>query len=76
TIMTLASLGGAWWPIEIVPQWMQQLALALPTGWAMRGFQNIITRGLTLNAILLEVGVLIGFGLLFLTVGVWRFKYE
>lgn len=76
SIMALASLGGAWWPVEIVPQWMQSLALALPTGWAMRGFHAIITRGLNLSAILLEVGVLIGFGVLFLAVGVWRFKYE
>ena len=76
SIMALASLGGAWWPVEIVPQWMQQIALVLPTGWAMRGFHDIITRGLDLNAILLEVGVLTGFGLLFLVVGVWRFKYE
>jgi ABC-2 type transport system permease protein len=76
SIMALASLGGAWWPIEIVPQWMQSLALGLPTGWAMRGFHDIITRGLDLNAILLEMGVLLGFGLLFLVVGVLRFKYE
>ena len=76
SIMALASLGGAWWPIEIVPPWMQSLALALPTGWAMRGFHAIITRGLGLSAILLEVGVLVGFGVLFLAVGVWRFKYE
>ena len=76
SIMALASLGGAWWPIEIVPQWMQQIALALPTGWAMHGFHDIITRGLDFNAILLEAGVLVGFGLLFLMVGVWRFKYE
>jgi len=76
SIMALASLGGAWWPIEIVPQWMQSVALALPTGWAMRGFHDIITRGLGLDAILLEVSVLVGFGLLFLVVGVWRFRYE
>jgi ABC-2 type transport system permease protein len=75
-IMALASLGGAWWPIEIVPQWMQSVALVLPTGWAMRGFHDVITRGLDLNAIWLEVGVLAGFGLLFLAVGAARFKYE
>ncbi|GAB4580540.1 MAG: hypothetical protein Fur0022_32820 [Anaerolineales bacterium] len=75
-IMGLASLGGAWWPIEIVPQWMQSIALALPTGWAMRGFHDIITRGLDLSAILLEAGVLAAFGVVFLVVGVWRFKYE
>ncbi len=76
SIMALASLGGAWWPIEIVPEWMGNLALALPTGWAMRGFHDIITRGLDTAAIMPEVGVLFGFGALFLAVGVWRFRYE
>ncbi len=76
SIMALASLGGAWWPIEITPDWMQQLSLAFPTGWAMRGFHDIITRGLGLSAIMLEVGVLVSFGLLFLAVGIWRFRYE
>jgi len=75
-MMSLASLGGAWWPIEIVPSWMQSLALALPTGWAMRGFHDIITRGLGLSAILLEASVLVAFAAAFLVIGIWRFKYE
>lgn len=75
-IMPLAGLGGAMWPIEIVPAWMQQLALFLPSGWAMRGFHDIITRGLGLQDILLEAAVLLAFGITFLAIGVWRFKYE
>jgi ABC-2 type transport system permease protein len=76
SIMALASLGGAWWPIEIVPGWMQSLALALPTGWAMRGFQDIITRGLGLPEVALEAVVLVGFSALFFAIGIWRFKFE
>jgi ABC-2 type transport system permease protein len=75
-IMPLAGLGGAMWPIEIVPAWMQQLALFLPSGWAMRGFHDIVTRGLGLQDILLEAAVLMAFGVGFLVIGVWRFKYE
>jgi len=75
-VMAMSALGGAWWPIEIVPATMQKFALTFPTGWAMRGFQDIITRGLALNDILLEAGVLACFGLVFLGVGIWRFRYE
>jgi ABC-2 type transport system permease protein len=75
-VMALASLGGAWWSIEIVPSWMKSVALALPTGWAMRGFQDIVTRGLSLDAIFLEAVVLIGFAALFLVIGIWQFDYE
>ncbi|MCL5429273.1 MAG: ABC transporter permease [Chloroflexi bacterium] len=75
-IMPLAGLGGAMWPLEIVPQWMQQLAVFLPSGLAMRGFHDLITRGLGLQDVLLEAGALVAFGVVFLAVGAWRFKYE
>jgi ABC-2 type transport system permease protein len=75
-IIPLSGIGGAMWPIEIVPPFMQQAALYVPTGWAMRGFHDIVTRGLGLEEILLEAGVLVLFGIAFLAIGVWRFKYE
>ena len=40
--MTLAALGGAWWPIEITPDWMQTLAMFLPTGWAMDALHKLV----------------------------------
>lgn len=75
-ILPMAGLGGAMWPIEIVPDFMQKIALWLPTGWAMRGFQDIIVRGFGLADVLPEAGMLMLFGVLFLSIGVWRFKYE
>ncbi len=76
TVMALAALGGAWWPIEIVPSWMQTLAQALPTYWGMQGFQDIVVRGLGLEAVVPEVLALLGFGAAFLALGLWRFRWE
>ena len=45
TTMVLAALGGCWWPIEITPEWMQSLALALPTGWTMDALHKLVTFG-------------------------------
>jgi hypothetical protein len=42
TTMMLAALGGAWWPIEITPAWMQQLGSLLPTGWAMNAIHRLV----------------------------------
>jgi ABC-type multidrug transport system permease subunit len=39
----LAALGGCWWPIEITPDWMQRLALFLPTGWAMDALHKLVS---------------------------------
>lgn len=43
--MALAALGGCWWPIEITPDWMQSLAMLLPTGWAMDALHRMISFG-------------------------------
>jgi ABC-2 type transport system permease protein len=43
--MALAALGGCWWPIEITPQWMQRLALTLPTGWCMDALHRLVNFG-------------------------------
>ena len=43
--MTLASLGGCWWPIEITPEWMQTLAACLPTGWTMDALHKLVNFG-------------------------------
>ncbi len=73
---SIAALGGAWWPIEITPEWMQRVAQITPAYWAMQGFNDIITRGLGVQAIVPEITVLLVFGILYLSVGVWRFRYE
>ena len=75
-IIPLSGLGGAMWPLEIVPPFMQNIALFVPTGWAMRGFHDIITRGLGFADVLQEAGMLALFGVVFLAIGIWRFKYE
>jgi ABC-2 type transport system permease protein len=75
-ILPMAALGGAMWPLEITPQWMQSIGHIFPTAWAMDGFNDIVTRGLGLSDVLLEIAVLLGFGILFLAIGVWGFKYE
>ena len=44
-------LAGSWWPIEITPPFMQQLARAFPQYWAINGLNKIIVRGLGFAAI-------------------------
>jgi ABC-type multidrug transport system permease subunit len=41
----VAAVGGCWWPIEITPAWMQKLALAVPTGWAMDALHKLVSFG-------------------------------
>lgn len=75
-VMSISALGGAWWPLDIVPGWMQTIGRFSPMSWAMDGFQDMITRGLGVTAVLPEVGVLLAFAAVFLSIGLWRFRYE
>jgi ABC-type polysaccharide/polyol phosphate export permease len=38
----LAALGGCFWPIEVTPDYMQRLALFLPTGWMMDAMHKLM----------------------------------
>lgn len=40
-----AAIGGCWWPLEIAPAFFQDLALAVPTGWALDALHQLITFG-------------------------------
>lgn len=47
--LLLAALGGCWWPIEVTPEWMQQLAMYLPTGWVMDALHKLMYFGGSFN---------------------------
>ncbi|HWJ41367.1 MAG TPA: ABC transporter permease [Candidatus Limnocylindrales bacterium] len=69
-IMTMAAIGGCWWPIDFEPAWMQQVALALPTTWAMRAFNDLMIRNLAASSALIPSAVNFGFGIIYSIVGV------
>ena len=72
----LAALGGAWWPLEIVPDFMQIIGRISPVAWAMDGFKNIVLRGQGLGSVLLPAGILLGYAAAFFALAAWRFKFE
>ena len=74
--MTMALLGGCWYPLELFPQAVRTAVKVFPTTWSMQGLLDISLRGAGVSAILPEAGVLLGFAVLFFTIGVWRFRYE
>jgi ABC-2 type transport system permease protein len=70
----LSGLGGAWVPLEVMPESVQQVAHISPVAWMMEGFQNILIRGQDWHAALLPAGALLGFGLVFTLISVLRFR--
>ena len=69
-IMTMAAIGGCWWPIDFEPAWMQHVALALPTTWAMRAFNDLMIRNLAASSAVIPAAVNFGFGIIYTVIGV------
>jgi len=74
--LTLAPLGGSWWPLDIVPSWMRAAGHISPVAWAMDGYSKIIFSSGTLIAVVPMIGVLLAMGAVFFMIGVSRFKFE
>ena len=74
--MVFALMGGCWYPLELFPPAVQNVVRILPTTWAMQGMLDLVLRGGGLQNVLPEVGVLLGFAVIFFSVGVWRFRFE
>lgn len=73
--LTFAALGGAWWPLEIVPEFMQRIGHLTPVAWVMDAFHDLLFYGGGMAEIAPELGVLLAAAAALFGVGIWRFRY-
>lgn len=74
--LTLAPIGGAWWPMDISPKFMQVIGHISPIAWAMDGFTALTYKGAHLADITIPLGVLLGMTILFFLIAIPRFRYQ
>ena len=74
--MVLAALGGAWWPIEATPDWMQRLALFLPSGWAMDAMHKLVNFAYAPPVVVPHLAAMLGGALVLGWVGAKTFRYD
>ena len=72
----LAPLGGAWWPLSLVPAWMQTLGHLSPLAWCLDGFNALVLRQGTLRDVVVPVGVLLLFAVACFAFAVNRFSHQ
>ncbi len=58
TANLLSALGGCWWPLEIVPDFMRKIASFLPTTWTISGLNKLIFFQLPPSSVLPNAGLL------------------
>jgi len=73
--MTLAALGGCWWPIEVAPAWMQQLQMFTPTGWTMDALHKLISFDMSWQSALPHLATLVVASFLVGWVAAKRFRF-
>jgi ABC-2 type transport system permease protein len=74
--LTMAPLGGCWWPLFMMPAWMQALARITPHAWANAAFGKLLLFAAAPASALGDILALLAFGALFGAVARWRFRVE
>ncbi|KIL21777.1 hypothetical protein B4134_2539 [Bacillus safensis] len=62
-------LGGIYWPLDIVPDIMKKVSLAIPQTWMMSGFGEIMSGTVNQSILLLDITVLAAFTIVFMVIG-------
>ncbi len=73
-ILTMSSIGGAWFPTSFMPEFIQQLSKLTVVYWSMEGFAQVLWNGCTLAELLPILGVLLGMTAVLVSVSLWRFR--
>ncbi len=75
-ILVMLATGGAWFPMERMPDAVQQMAKLLPVRWAVEGFDACTWRGLNFSEVARYSGTLMLFALVFGFVAALRFRFR
>lgn len=75
-VLSMSALGGSWWPLYIVPEWLQNVANVTLTAWSMSAFNNLLIYGEGLVSILPSIAVLSGMGVVFLLLSIRLFRFN
>ncbi len=69
-----SALGGTWFPLEASSGSFALIGKAMPSAWAMNGYQNILIRGLDSSSTLLPALVLLAYATGFFLLAAWRLR--
>jgi ABC-2 type transport system permease protein len=73
-ILLMCSVGGAWFPVNLMPEAIQHLSRLTIVYWAMEGFDQVLWMDASFMELAPTLGVLVAIALVFLGVAVWRFN--
>ena len=72
--LTLAPLGGCWWPLFIAPDWLQALGRLTPHAWANDAFNRLMVFGASASDVVPNMLTLVAFAIVFGAIALVRFR--
>ncbi len=73
-ILLMSAVGGAWFPISFMPEFIQQISKLTLVYWAMEGFGQVLWADASFLELLPTLGILGGITAAVMGVAVWRFN--
>jgi ABC-2 type transport system permease protein len=72
--LIMAPLGGCWWPLWIMPHWMQNAAKIVPHAWANAAYAKLLYFAAPASSVVGEIAALLLFGAAFGAVAGLKFR--
>jgi len=72
-ILLMSAIGGAWFPVSFMPEFIQHFSRLTLVYWAIEGFIQVLWVHASLLELLPTLGILTAITVLFLSVAWWRF---
>jgi ABC-2 type transport system permease protein len=74
TILLMSAIGGAWFPVSFMPEFIQKFSKLTLVYWSMEGFSEVLWSHYTLVELLPTLGYLVAITALVMGFSVWRFR--
>jgi len=75
-VLITSAIGGAWWPLFLEPQWMQQFAKLGVTAWAMEGLNGVMILGKDFTQIAPDLLGLLAYGIICFVIAMRFFRFQ
>jgi ABC-2 type transport system permease protein len=73
-VISMSAVGGAWFPVSLMPDYIQRFSKLTITYWSVEGFTDVLWAGQSLLEVLPRIGVLAAIAAGALAFSLWRFN--
>jgi ABC-2 type transport system permease protein len=75
-VLITSAIGGAWWPLFVEPQWMQNIAKIGITAWAMEGLNGVMIFGRDFLQVAPDILGLLAYGIICFFIATRLFRFQ